>query len=207
MYCAKCGTEIVEGHSFCGKCGTPANDFAKAVSESPKKRTFSPMGYAALALLVFLAVMWFIAQYSRPPNPSSDPAVEMARLKVPTTRHESQVLLSGSHVVQPQQFVTYTVTITPEMRNVRLSGRFTATGGAGNDLQALITDEDGLLNFRNGHQSKVYYESGKVTADSFDVRLGPGTYYLVFNNRFSLVSNKAYDADVKLDFDHQVLAP
>lgn len=205
MFCAKCGTEIIEEHSFCGKCGTPATDFAKALSEAPKKRAIGPIGYSALALLAFLIVMFFIAQSQKTPNSSSDPAVEMARLKVPIIRHESQVLLSGSHVVQPQQYVTYTISISPEMRNARLSGRFTATGGAGNDLQALITDEDGLMNFKNGHQAKVYYESGKVTADSFDVRLEPGTYYLVFNNGFSLVSNKAYDADVKLDFDHTVI--
>lgn len=100
--------------------------------------------------------------------------------------------------------MTYTITIAPEMRNARISGRFSATGGAGNDLQALITDEDGLLNFKNGHQAKVFYQSGKVTADSFDVRLAPGTYYLVFNNAFSVFSNKAYDADVRLDYDHEV---
>lgn len=207
MFCHNCGTEIVEGHSFCGKCGKAVDDWLKDAMKPPKAGSSAGAKIVAGILwgfigIVAIAVMLsFVAEKANTPSSSASAA---PRVRIPIVRHETQALISGSHIVQPQHYVTYPITIAPAMHNARLSGHFTATGGYGNDLQALITDEDGLVNFKNGHQAKVYYQSGKVTADSFDVRLAPGTYYLVFNNVFSLMSNKAYDADVKLDFDRDV---
>jgi hypothetical protein len=72
----------------------------------------------------------------------------------------------------------------------RVAARFRARGGSGNDIEVFIFDEDGFENWRNGHRAPTYYNSGRVTVGRFDVRLRPGKYFLVMNNKFSAVSNK-----------------
>jgi hypothetical protein len=44
----------------------------------------------------------------------------------------------------------------------------------------------------------MYYDSGEVTVGKIDVRLKPGTYYLVFDNSFSGLSNKAITSDIQI---------
>jgi hypothetical protein len=77
-------------------------------------------------------------------------------------------------------------------------GHFKAEGGSGNDIKVFILDEDGFANWQNKHSAKMYYDSGKVTAGKIDVRLKPGTYYLVFDNTFSVLSNKAITSDIQI---------
>lgn len=81
---------------------------------------------------------------------------------------------------------------------VRLYGRFRASGGA-NDIEVYVLDEDGFENWSNGHGARTYYNSGRVTVGRFDLRLRGGRFYLVFNNKFSVFTNKAVTADVVLD--------
>jgi hypothetical protein len=77
----------------------------------------------------------------------------------------------------------------------RVTGEFHARGGSGNDIQAAITDENGA----NGHAGQFWYHTDKVTTDRLDVRLGPGTYYMVFSNRFSAFSSKSVSANIYLE--------
>jgi hypothetical protein len=72
----------------------------------------------------------------------------------------------------------------------RVSAKFRAQGGSGNDIEVYILDEDGFENWSNGHQTSTYYNSGKVTVGRFNINLAPGKYFLVMNNKFSMVSNK-----------------
>ena len=75
-----------------------------------------------------------------------------------------------------------------------VTGEFHARGGSGNDIEAGVTDENGT----NGHAGRFWYHSEKVTTDQLDVHLGPGTYYLVFSNRFSVFSSKSVSANIYL---------
>lgn len=72
-----------------------------------------------------------------------------------------------------------------------VKGKFRATGGSHNDIEVYILDDDGFENWRNGNQAQTYYNSGRVTVGTYGVTLPAGSYHLVFNNRFSVVSNKA----------------
>jgi len=53
-------------------------------------------------------------------------------------------------------------------------------------------------NWKNHHSATTYYNSGKVTVGTIDAQLGSGTYFLVFDNTFSLLSNKAISSDIKI---------
>ena len=85
--------------------------------------------------------------------------------------------------------------------NVKLQGHFTATGGSGNDIEVWLVTEDGFTNWQNGHAATTFYNSGRVTQDALNASLpGTGTYYLVFNNKFSFLSPKAVQANMSLSF-------
>jgi hypothetical protein len=79
-------------------------------------------------------------------------------------------------------------------------GHFKAEGGSRNDITVCIFDEDGFANWQKRHTARMYYDSGKATAGKIDVRfrLKPGTYYLVFDNSFSGLSNKAITSDIQI---------
>ena len=100
-------------------------------------------------------------------------------------------IVSGAVVVTHGGVASYEVVVTPDMVNPVISGTFNATGVTGNDIEAVIADEDNLTNWMNGHQANVFWHTpGRETAGSFQVRVRPGTYYLGLSNRFSVFADK-----------------
>jgi hypothetical protein len=105
----------------------------------------------------------------------------------------------------PQALTPATFTIGAESKQFQFRssgqhvfGHFKAEGGSRNDIRVSIFDEDGFANWQNRRTARTYYDSGKVTAGKIDVRLKPGTYYLVFENSFSGLSNKAITSDIQI---------
>lgn len=84
----------------------------------------------------------------------------------------------------------WTLQIAPD-KTETVNGRFKARGGSGNDVEVYILDEDGLENWKNGHSTPTYYNSGRKTVGTFNVTLNKGVYYLVISNTFSALSSKA----------------
>ena len=86
---------------------------------------------------------------------------------------------------------------------VRVEGTFSASGGAGNDVEAYIFANDDFVNWQNRHRVHTFYNSGRVTQGTLEVTLPPtaGTYYLVFNNNFSVLSAKTVQTSIRLHFD------
>jgi hypothetical protein len=77
-------------------------------------------------------------------------------------------------------------------------GRFRAEGGSGNDITCLILDADSFENWRNGHRVRTYYNSEKITVANINVNLPQGEYVLVFDNTYSVLTNKAVTANVEM---------
>lgn len=71
-----------------------------------------------------------------------------------------------------------------------------------------MLDEAQYTNWQNRDRFKAMYESGRVTDTKVDLELPetPATYYMVFSNRFSLMSNKAVTANVQLCYDRENLS-
>jgi hypothetical protein len=99
--------------------------------------------------------------------------------------------------VEARQYKAFPFTTKKEGTQVK--GRFEAQGGSGNDIEVFLMDGDGFTNWKNGHPTKPWYNSGKVTVGNIDVGIPRGEYYLVFNNAFSRVSNKIITADIHLE--------
>jgi hypothetical protein len=87
-----------------------------------------------------------------------------------------------------------------------VTGKFRAQGGPQNDIEAYILDQDGFANWANDHSAPAYYNSGRLTVGSIDTVLGAGTYYLVFNNRYSPGDRKTVEASIQLRTDPASLA-
>ena len=149
-------------------------------------------------LLAILAAVIVGAIILENRNSTSAPFAPSIRY-VPAT----QKIATGQIVVRANGYVQYRFQITPDMRSAHVAGRFNASGGIGNDIEAVVTTEDEFTNWINGHQARVFYTTqGRKTTDTFDVQLGPGTYYLAFNNRFSAFSSKEVFLEVDLNYQH-----
>jgi hypothetical protein len=97
---------------------------------------------------------------------------------------------------------SFKLTVPADASYVTLQGHFAATGGSGNDVEVYMLPEDGFTNWENRHSATPLYSSGRVTQDTLNVALPPdaGTYYLVFSNKFSLVTPKAVQTNITLTY-------
>jgi hypothetical protein len=173
-------------------------DVRTRLQQSAKpKRGLSTVQKAAGVALLCIAVVMVISKTkstaaatdewpsSLPPKPSLS--------TTPRVRYtsETEQIASGQVVVPHSGQVFYRITITPEMGVGVVIGNFTAAGGSGNDVDGIIASEEEYTNWINGHQARAFWSTpGKATTGSFNVRLGPGTYYLALSNRFSLRTDK-----------------
>jgi predicted nucleic acid-binding Zn ribbon protein len=211
VFCPQCGKDVPEDSQFCPKCGKPTS----ATTLKPK-RELHVMKYVAgflaailLLLLIVNASSWFGQSHSQSATIAHGAGDALASPPAQTS------LLSAVHELVPHEVVitntAFTVraaaydfqklTIPADAQNIFIDGHFTASGGFGNDIEVFVSSEDGFVNFQNGHGTPTYYNSGKVTTGNIGARLpSGGTYYLVWNNRFSILTPKAVQATATLHY-------
>jgi len=117
--------------------------------------------------------------------------------------HHERKLLTGSIAVNPHSFQWVAFAVDPRMNNVHVTGHFQAYGGRQNDIQTVICTEEDFINFKNGHQSRVFYDSNKTTVGDINAVLPNvgGKYMLVFSNAFSVLSAKTVSGEISLSYD------
>jgi Late embryogenesis abundant protein len=71
-----------------------------------------------------------------------------------------------------------------------IQGEFVASAALGDNIIVYVFNESEYNNFIQGRSSNVYYQSGKVESDSFELTLDPGTYYVTMSNTYSTFSTK-----------------
>jgi len=108
-------------------------------------------------------------------------------------------LVNGVITVSAGSYYNISFTVTSAMTNPSLTGSFTASGGSGNDIIALMLDDTSLTNWVNGHQVNTFYNSGQLTTSNINVSITtPGTYHLIFSNKFSIFTLKQVSTQVNL---------
>ena len=144
-------------------------------------------------LIGFLAAACGGEKYVNTPSGGTRPVQSLA-----------EAIVSGAFIVEPRAFKPFKIVVTPDMTNARLEGTFSATG-ARNDIEVTLLTEAQFANWENRRAFDATYVSGRVTSANIAVTLPatPGTYFVVFSNRFSFFSNKAVTADVQLRFDRR----
>ena len=196
MFCATCGKEIPDGSAFCLHCGKPITGQVEAPPHVTKRRRWVLYLVALLAGVALIVVVVSRLNYEPPPTGSQ------AENPTPVLQPVSEKLFSGQSVVRAGKYVFVKFQVDPEkMHGPRVLGTFHASGGSGNDIQAVIAEESEFENWVNGHQARVLYSTDKLTNGKFDVSIiEAGTYYLAFSNTFSLLTDKDVFAEVELRY-------
>lgn len=205
MFCSKCGTETSDDSQFCRKCGKALNGSMSTgggaavapapVAAKPKSNVRTPFVIAAILIAVFL-LFAYNAKRTSMSNRNANAIDQLVKQKHTITidKPDAEVNANSSYY--------FKLGVPSGASSVHVEGNFEASGGSGNDVQVLILPEDDFVNWQNHHQAKTYYNSGKVTVGNFSVNLpsDAATYYLVFDNRFSLLSKKEVEVKGALTY-------
>jgi hypothetical protein len=116
--------------------------------------------------------------------------------------YQSQSIVNEQFRVAPAGYTAYPFEVDEgRMRDAVVVGRFEAAGGNGNDIEVVVAEREGFLNWVNGHGGSILYASGKKTTGKVAVRVqGAGQYVVAFNNKFSLLTAKNVAANINLAF-------
>ena len=113
----------------------------------------------------------------------------------PPTPQKHSIVNKTFHV-EASNYVWYATEFPVQ---TRLTGRFSAQGGK-NDIACWVVDEDNFINLKNNTALLRYYESGYTTRGKVDVVVPAGIYYVVFDNRAALFTNKTVTAEFEAEY-------
>ena len=205
MFCPKCGSEHPDDSQFCRKCGqglaVPAGGVASAgagaavaparipAAPQPAKPLVRAPFVIAGVLLLLLLIYGYNASQRANPNPAVNPVDRIVKQQRTVTAKNPDLHVNALEV-------------PTGATSVNLHGNFTASGGLTNDVEVFVMSENDFVNWQNRHEAKTFYNSGKVTVGTINVNLpaDAGTYYLVFNNRFSLLTQRTVLVDAALTY-------
>lgn len=118
-----------------------------------------------------------------------------------TPTSHTVALANGVVSVPAGSWGTTQVNVTSDMLSPYVTGSFTASGGAGNDIKVYVMTASDYTNWSNGHTVTPLYNSTQLTTASYSVNLAVGTFYVVYDNSFSVVSAKNVTTLVDLVYD------
>jgi hypothetical protein len=121
---------------------------------------------------------------------------------IPTSQPRVMTLVDTAFTLNAAQGMNWNFTVPANATDVHIEGTFTASGGARNDVEVYLLNDDEFVNWQNHHTVSTLYNSGRMTQGTVNAVLpsGGGTYHLVFNNQFSLLSPKAVKANIRLRY-------
>jgi hypothetical protein len=203
QFCRKCGTALNVTVTTSGTATATAPAIAQETAppqvtppaQVPVAVTAQKKRGVAIWILVplLLLVIWWAAT-------SHNPGAKQVRQIV---RQEQKFTLpQESFSVPALTSQAYQFSAPAGSASVRIEGHFRASGGLGNDIEVFVMNEDSYANWQNRHATRTYFSSGRMTQGTFDVELpsDAGTYYLVFNNRFSLLTQKTINAEATFHY-------
>jgi hypothetical protein len=166
----------------------------------------NPVCLAAIALVTVVAVLPAFttskAQNINPRQSGSAYLTSQTSQDAPIGQSHSETIVDTAFTVGSGNRQAYKFDVPSDVTNIRVTGHFSATGGANNSIEVFLTNEDGMVNLKNNHHYKRFYFSGRVTNDAIKVILptGADTYYLVFDNSFALMIPRAVQANASVSY-------
>jgi hypothetical protein len=153
--------------------------------------------YIVIGIGVIVLLNYVVSQNKKNATTTSPRAVSPVRVPV----SHRLWLLHGNVEVAANQMKWANFTVPEGATSTQISGEFHAFGGAGNDIQIVLTDAFDFENWKNGHPTRLFYNSDKVTNGVVAVQdLQPGQYALAFDNRFSAFSRKELTGEITLTY-------
>lgn len=96
-------------------------------------------------------------------------------------------IVNGTVTVDAGTYLDYQFTIPSDAQSISLSLSFTAQGGD-NDIKVYVFDSTDFSYYQNGQNYTSLYQSGQITTAGFSMNIPTnGTWYLVLDNKFSIV--------------------
>lgn len=117
------------------------------------------------------------------------------------------LLLNGGYSVPASNYKVYEFLISPAFERARVRGRIAVQGSVTADIELCIFDYSNLENFINGKAASGPVCTGRVKLKEFDIMLEPGRYFLVLNNRYSVLTSKMVNAFVAIEHLEMVPRP
>jgi hypothetical protein len=213
LACTSCGVNLPEGSQFCLKCGhaLPGTEINTAIEvpppvvvssrtlprdssrRRPQRRQWSRIFLWLFVLMLPFGVWWATS--------SDMPAALQVRSLFTTS--EMNAIIPANLSVTSHSFSAYKFTVPASASNVIVSGQFKATGGSANDVEVHVLADAAFATWQSGYSTNTYYSSSRVSQGDINAALPPGagTYYVVFNNKFSPRMAKTVQADVNLRYD------
>jgi hypothetical protein len=153
----------------------------------------APFAIAGVLLLLLLIYGYNASQRANP-NPAVNPIDRIVKQQRTVTVKNPDLHINALN------FSYFKLDVPTGATSVNLHGNFTASGGFTNDVEVFVLPENDFVNWQNRHAANAIYNSGKVTVGTLNVTLpsDAGTYYLVFNNRFSLLTQRTVLVDATL---------
>jgi hypothetical protein len=186
-------------------------DTPSYVIEPEKQTSRTPQVLLALLAIALIAFVLMLSKMGHRQSSGGGVTTQARSIAgVPTPRAENVKLAVGAFTVQPGRYSFSKFTVPQKCNNVSVRGRVTASGGSANEIEVYILSEGEWTNWKNGHQARTMYKSGRVTEETINLRLPStserqaATYYIVFNNKFSAHAAKALKADVSLHYDRSL---
>jgi hypothetical protein len=186
MFCPSCGGTIDDNSRYCIFCGKSPRATVAAGTPSAREEDEPRESHTLRNVLLGVGLIALVVL-----------AISNSSLRSSAGLAKREPLTPATFSVKAgsMYFVMFTVT-----GPARVIGRFEASGGQGNDIQVVLTDADDFENWKNGHQANVLYQSEKTTVGTINVPISrAGTYYLAFNNQFSILSDKTITGNIQLE--------
>lgn len=130
--------------------------------------------------------------YSPQPAGSATPA--------PRPRPPSTDLVAGRMTVEPLTFRAIPFRIADTAHQGVVVGKYEAWGGK-DDINVVVLASSELQHFSNLGSYRYYYNPGYIHGDRLKLRLAPGDYVLIFNNRSAVLTSKSVEAYIELRYE------
>lgn len=217
MHCLDCGKQLPEEAIYCLQCGqqnfTPDdNSHLEIYGKRPRKGVIALtaiLGVGVCGLIAFAVLPEILkGQSQKPTTVTGAPVAYSTRLPAPTPtptpfwKAESYAIDTKAVALLPDEMWWQPLHVKNDWRDARLVGKFMAQGGEKNDIEAIVTNEIGLINWRKDqlYQPKIWYTSGRVTEDTINAPLPTGQSYFILNNRFPASANKTVRFDLRVEY-------
>jgi hypothetical protein len=202
MICSVCGSESPSDSRFCRMCG---DSFLLGETDAARARrrlgANAQPGRVVAALAVAVLLLAGLGYYAYMTHRRASDRYAENFVDRLTKKPYTMPVASDELTINQLGYTYFKLDVPAKASSVVLHGNFTATGGE-NTIEAYVFSASGYVNWQNRHAANPFYSSGKVSMDTINASLpaGAGTYYLVFNNKFSVTAPKNVHVNAALNY-------